>query len=64
MEEGLNVSLDEFKRMKKNDRETVIFQNVMYIKNQGKNYNMNRTLQYIWLFVLSTIMGIRKFLPF
>jgi len=60
MVEGLDVGLDEFKRMNKSDRDSVIFQNIVHIRGNIKNDKINRRFQYFWLIGLTGVMGIKR----
>ena len=57
--EGLEVDLEQFKKMKSLDRDVLIYKNVV-VNRQSK---FSTYFVYVWLFVLTVAMGLRKFLP-
>ena len=58
--DGLEVDLEQFKKMKSMDRDVLIYKNVV-VNRQSK---FSTYFMYIWLFVLTVAMGLRKYLPF
>ena len=56
---GLEVSLDEFKRMKSLDRDILIYKNVC----ASRQSKFGIYLVYIWLFILTVALGFRKYIP-
>ena len=63
MNDGLNIGLKQFKRMNAKDRDELIYQNLLHIRKKVGEVKLHRKLQYIWLFILTTATGLRKFLP-
>ncbi len=66
--EGLDIGLVEFKRMKSLDRDVLIYNNVLYIRKKLGDYKLHKKIQYYWLSGLSALvlgfMGLRKFIGF
>lgn len=60
MVDGLDVGLDEFKKMNRMDRDVTIFKNLVHIRCNGKNYRFNSKIQYIWLILLTGILGAKR----
>lgn len=58
--DGLEVDLEQFKKMKSMDRDVLIYKNVVV----NRHSKFSTYFMYIWLFVLTVAMGLRKFLPF
>lgn len=55
---GLDISEDQFRKMKSLERDLVMFRNVTHIRKQFKDYSFHRKIQYVWLSVLTSIVGI------
>ena len=62
--EGVNINLDEFKRMKSIDRSAVLFCNQKKILNIFEDYKFTKKLVLVWLMGLSIFVGIKKFIGF
>ena len=60
---GLDISLDQFKKMKSQDRDELIYKNLVHIRKTMGDSNFHRKIHYTWLFVLTIALGLRKFLP-
>lgn len=60
VDEGLNVGLEDFKKMKVRDQNVIIFQNISHIRGNVRNDKLNRKIQYFWLVGLSVLMGIKR----
>lgn len=58
--DGLEVDLEQFKKMKSMDRDVLIYKNVV----ANRQSKFSTYFAYVWLFVLTVAMGFRKFLPF
>lgn len=63
MNNGLDIGLDEFKKMKSIDRDVLIYNNLVHIRKKFVDYKFHRKIQYVWLFVMTMALGLRKFLP-
>ena len=63
MNNGLDISLEQFKRMKRTDRDVLIYNNLVHIRKNIGDTKFHRKIQYVWLFVLTTTLGLRSFLP-
>lgn len=59
---GLDISLDQFKRMKSMDRDVLIYNNLVHIRKGKVDYKFHRKFQYIWLIVLTIAFGFKKYL--
>jgi len=62
--DSLDIGLDEFKRMKSMDRDTLIYNNLVSIRSNLGDYKFHRKIQYVWLFVLTIAMGFKRFIGF
>jgi len=62
--EGLNVGLEEFKRMKSIDRDVLIYKNVIANRQIKHNSRLHYKVQYCWLFGLTMALVGRQFIPF
>jgi len=62
MEEGLNVGIDQFKKMSSKDRDAVMFTNMVHLRGKIKNDQLNKKIQYIWLFILTGVLGLKNML--
>ena len=58
--DGLEVDLEQFRKMKAIDRDVLIYKNVV----ANRQSKFRQSLNYIWLFVLTCALGLRKYLPF
>ncbi len=63
MNNGLDISLDQFKRMRSQDRDVLIYNNLVHIRKKIGDTKFHRKIQYVWLFVLTVALGLRRFLP-
>jgi len=62
MNNGLNITEEEFMKLAAKERDLIIFRNLTYIREQLKDYKLNKKIQYVWLSVLTVFVGIKKFL--
>ena len=60
---GLDISLEQFKRMKTMDRDILIYNNLVHIRKNIGDTKFHRKFQYAWLFVLTIALGFKKYLP-
>lgn len=60
---GLDIGLTEFKKMKSMDRDILIYNNLVHIRKKIGDTRFHRKIQYVWLFILTVALGLRKFLP-
>ncbi|KKL96642.1 hypothetical protein LCGC14_1842400 [marine sediment metagenome] len=60
---GLDISLEQFKRMKSTDRDILIYNNLVHIRKRIGDTRFHRKIHYAWLFVLTVALGLRRFLP-
>ncbi len=60
---GLDISLEQFKKMKSMDRDILMYNNLVFIRKKIGDTKFHRKIQYIWLFVLTVALGFKKFLP-
>ncbi len=68
--EGLKTDLKTFEKMPAKRRDYLIFKNLINqgekiekIKKKTESYKLHEQLQYLWLFIISGIIGLRKYLP-
>ncbi|HED06092.1 MAG TPA: hypothetical protein ENI61_05345 [Ignavibacteria bacterium] len=62
MENNLDIGLNEFKKMKSNDRDILIYNNLVSIRKKMGDYNFNKKIQYTWLSILTVVIGLKKFI--
>ena len=61
---GLDIGLEEFKRMKSIDRDVLVYNNLLYIRTKVGDYKLHTKLTYCWLIGLSAFMGLKKVIGF
>ena len=61
---GLDIGLSEFKKMKSTDRDILIYNNLINIRNRIGDYKLHKKVQYIWLGLLTIFVGIKRFIGF
>ncbi len=61
---GLDIRLDEFKRMKSIDRDVLMYNNLVHIRKKLGEYKLHKKIQYIWLVLLTIFVGLKKFIGF
>ena len=64
MKNGLAIRVEEFKGLKKLDREIVMFENIVYLKSKVSDYMFHKKLIYVWLSILTAALGFKKYLGF
>ena len=57
-ENGLDITEEQFMRIKLKEQNLILFKNVTYIRKRFKDYSFHRKIQYVWLSVLTSIVGI------
>jgi len=62
MENNLDIGLTEFKRMKSIDRDTLIYNNLVHIREKTTDYKFHKKIQYVWLFILTIAFGFKRFI--
>ncbi len=62
--DGLDIGLAEFKRMKSLDRDMLMYKNMIHIRKKIGDYKLHKKIQYIWLGLLTIFVGIKKFIGF
>ena len=62
MENNLDIGLSEFKRMKSIDRDILIYNNLVHIRKKIEDYRFHKKLQYVWLSILTILLGLKKFM--
>ena len=62
VENGLEVGLNEFKRMKSLDRDTLMYNNLNHIRKNMSDYKLHKKVQYVWLVCLTAFVGMKQFL--
>ena len=60
---GLDISLEQFKRMRAQDRDELIYKNLVYIRKNQTDNKFHNKIQYTCLGILSLLNGIRKWIP-
>jgi len=59
---NLDIGLCEFKRMKSIDRDILIYNNLVHIRKKIEDYKFHKKIQYVWLSVLTILLGFKKFI--
>ncbi len=59
---GLDIGLKEFKRMKSLDRDVLMYNNLTHIRKRLGDYKLNKKIQYVWLTLLTIFVGIKRFI--
>ena len=62
MANGLDIGIDEFKRMRSLDRDILIYNNVTHIRKLFKDYRFHKKIMYTWLAILSIFTGLKGFI--
>lgn len=60
--ESLDIGLNEFKRMRSQDRDVLMYTNMVHIRKKLGDYQLNKKVQYIWLMILTIALGFKKFI--
>ena len=60
---GLDISLEQFKKMRSIDRDVLMYNNLVFIRKTMGDTKFHRKIQYVWLFILTVALGLRRFLP-
>jgi len=60
--EGLDLQLEDFRKMCGIDRDVLIYKNLIKIRGSLVDYKFHRKIQYVWLFLLSVALGLKKYL--
>ena len=60
---GLDINLQQFRKMKAIDRDELMYKNLLHIKNKQGNIKLTKILGLLWLFLLTVALGFRKYLP-
>lgn len=59
--DGLDIKEEQFLRMNSKDRDLIIFKNMIHIRKKFKDYAFNKKIQYVWLIILSSVIGLKKY---
>jgi len=62
MVNGLDITEEQFLKMRSKDRDLIIFRNVIYNRKRLKDYSLNKKIQYVWLSIITVFVGIKKFI--
>jgi len=63
MNNGLDITEEQFMKMNSKERDLIMFRNVTHIRKKFKDYSFHRKINYVWLFALSIAVGFKKYLP-
>jgi len=63
MNNGLDITEEQFMKMSSKERDLIMFRNVTHIRKKFKDYSFHRKINYCWLFALTIAVGFRKYLP-
>ena len=53
---GLDITEDEFCKMKLKDQNLILFRNIVHIRKKFADYAITKKFQYVWLSVLTAVM--------
>ena len=59
---GLDIGLEEFKKMRSLDRDILMYNNLIHIRKKIGDYKLNKKIQYVWLALLTIFVGVKKFI--
>ena len=59
---GLDIGLDAFKKMRSLERDILIYNNLVHIRSKIGDYRLHKKIQYVWLAVLTIFVGLKKFI--
>ncbi len=59
---GLDIGIEEFKRMKSLDRDVLMYNNLIHIRKGKNDYKFHKKIQYVWLIGLTIFVGVKKFI--
>ena len=62
MNNGLEVGVNEFKRMKSIDRDVMMYNNIIHIRKKVCSYRFHKKITYCWLVLLTIFVGAKKYL--
>ena len=62
MANGLDIGLDEFKRMRSMDRDILIYNNLIHIRKSMGDNKFHKKITYTWLFVITIFVGLKRFI--
>lgn len=60
---GLDIAEKQFMKMKMKEQNLMLFKNIVHVRKKFKDYKIVKVLGFIWLFVLTAALGLRKYLP-
>lgn len=63
MNNGLDITEEQFMKMNSKERDLMMFRNVIHIRKKFKDYSLTKKIQYVWLFALTIGLGLRKYIP-
>ena len=59
---GLDLDLKQFCKMTAKDRDLVIFKNLVHIRKDLGDRKFHRKINYVWLIVLTGLIGAKKYI--
>ena len=63
MAEGLDIPEGQFLKMSSKERDLILFRNVTHNRKKFKDYSFNKKINYVWLSILTILVGGRKWIP-
>ncbi len=60
---GLDITEETFGKMSARDRDIVMFKNIKDLKTTNKDNPWLVRIIFVWLFILSVFMGLKKYIP-
>lgn len=61
---GLDIGLSEFKKMRTMDRDVLMYNNLIHIRKKLGNYHFHKKINYVWLALLTIFVGLKRFIGF
>ncbi len=62
VDNGLDISEEQFKKMKSLERDVIIFRNTVHNRRSFKDYKFHKKIQYVWLVILTLAVGLKKYI--
>lgn len=64
MTNGLSINKEEFLKLPIKEQNLILFENTECLKLMIRGYKFQMKLQYLWLGLLTILMGMGKYLSF
>jgi len=63
MSEGLDIGLNSFKKLPRNEKDALIYENILHIKKKVSSFYFYRKINYAWLCILTIATVGEKYIP-